>query len=82
MTALRAERIAKLARRPTRFADDILRDGLPFRELTEDQAAQDWSRHIQNMPENGRKGGRVHGCAHIRKQRRTRQEGLHDLVVA
>lgn len=81
MTALRAQRLAAVYGQD-RFgpeADDILRNGVPFHELTEDQALQDWMHHVRNLPE-AKKGGegqrtRIHSCSQV-KTRRQRQMNI------
>ncbi len=75
MTALRAQRLAAVHGKD-RFgpgADGIFRNGVPFQELTEDQALQGWMHHVRNLPEakKGEEGQRtrVHSCSQVKIRR-------------
>lgn len=72
MTAARAQQVAKRYGK-ARFgpqADLILKAGVPFTTLSQEEGLKGWEDHIKNLPE---RGARVNGCASIRQKRREGQ---------
>lgn len=75
MTTARAQRLANRygKARLGPEANDMLRKGVTFHPLTEDQAVKDWNHHIRNLPEKLEKGGRVYRSGPVQSRGQTSQ---------